>query len=448
LINGLIYLYQSFYLTKRTYIVGGVIVLLFATSFFLPALFVAGKLGIVVLLILLLIDMLLLYAKRRALLAARVCQERFSNGDENKVVIQLHNNYSFTIDVELIDELPPILQQRNWAKKLSIKSNTQEDTEYTIKPVVRGEYMFGKIQAFVTSPLQLIQRRFSFPADETVLVYPSYVQMRKYNLVAMANSLQDAGTKRIRKLGNSVEFEQIKDYVRGDDYRTINWKATARKGQLMVNTYVDEKSQQVFCILDKSRNMKMPFEGMTLLDYAVNAALVLTNVALQKQDKAGLITFAEKMDTFLAAERYSMQMENVLEALYNQQTKFLDADYENLYSHIRSKIKQRSLLILFTNFESQYALERQLPYLRKIAHHHLLVVVMFENTEIKSLLASDVENTEDVYIKTIADKFAYEKRLIAKELQKYGIVTILTTPEQLTVTTVNKYLEIKSRQAI
>ena len=154
------------------------------------------------------------------------------------------------------------------------------------------------------------------------------------------------------------------------------------------------------------------------------------------------------VDTFLPAEKKNIQMENVLEALYKQQTNFFDADYEALYAQVRNKIKQRSLLVLFTNFESLYSLERQLPYLRKIAHHHLLLVVIFENTEVKSLLHKPAKNTEEIYIQTIAEKFSYEKRLLIKEMQKYGILTLLTTPQQLTVNAVNKYLEVKLRQAI
>jgi uncharacterized protein (DUF58 family) len=194
--------------------------------------------------------------------------------------------------------------------------------------------------------------------------------------------------------------------------------------------------------------MQMPFDGMSLLDYAINATLVITNVALHKQDKVGLITFAEKMNSFLPANRNNVQMEAVLETLYKEQTNFFDADYEALYALVRNKIKQRSLLVLFTNFESQYALERQLSYIKKIAHHHLLLVVLFENTEIKKMLYRPATNTEEIYMQVIAEKFSYEKRLIVKELQKNGILTLLTTPENLTVNAVNKYLEIKSRQAI
>lgn len=448
MIQRLIFLYQSFYFTKRTYLAGAVIVLLFAVSFFIPVLFEVNQLLLLTLIFLAILDLLLLYVKRRALMGGRICPERFSNGDENKVLLELQNNYSFKVDAELVDELPVQFQERNWKKHISVDRYERSETVYSLRPLQRGEYQFGDLHVFVKSPLQLVVRRFTFLTKQTVTVYPSYMQLRKYSLNAVSSRLQDAGSKRLRKLGNSVEFEQIKEYVPGDDYRTINWKATARKGQFMANTYVDEKSQQVYCLIDKSRSMKMPFDGMSLLDYAINASLILSNVALQKQDKAGLVTFAEKVDVFLPAEKNYLQMESILDSLYKQQTLFLDADYEALYAQVRSKIKQRSLLVLFTNFESSYSLERQLPYLRKIANYHLLIVVFFENTEIKSLLSRDARDTEEIYIQTIAGKFSYEKRLLVKELKKYGILSVLTVPRQLTVNAVNKYLEIKSRQAI
>jgi len=245
-----------------------------------------------------------------------------------------------------------------------------------------------------------------------------------------------------------MEFEQVKEYVQGDDYRTLNWTATARKGQLMVNNYTDEKSQQVYCIIDKGRVMKMPFEGMSLLDYAINASLVLSNVALLKHDKAGLVTFSEQVGAFLPANSKPVQMQSIREVLYNQKTRYLESDFEQLYAVLRRKISQRSLIILFTNFESLTGMRRHLPYLRKIASHHLLLTVFFENTELKSLVSAPATNVEEVYTKTVAEKFAFEKRLIAKELQQYGILSILTPPQDLTVNAINKYVELKARQAI
>jgi uncharacterized protein (DUF58 family) len=279
-------------------------------------------------------------------------------------------------------------------------------------------------------------------------VYPAFMQLHKYELFSNATLQGEAGSKRMRKIGQSMEFEQIKEYVAGDDIRILNWKASARKGGLMVNNYMEERSQQVYCIIDKGRLMKMPFDGITLLDHAINSCLVLSNVCLKKQDKVGLITFSNVPGTILPADRKPTQTENILQTLYKQKTDFLESDFEMLYQQIRNKIKHRSLLILFTNFESLAGLNRQMDYLRSIARYHLLLVVFFENTELEKLSKSDAKNVEQVYIKTIAEKFSFEKRLIAKELSKYGILSILSSPQKLTINTINKYLELKTRQAI
>jgi uncharacterized protein (DUF58 family) len=439
---------QAFYLANNVYYVLGGAILLYILSYFNPVLFDAANILLALLALTTFVDTILLFGKRRGLLAQRITGERWSNGDENKVAIHIRNNYSFTVNAKIIDELPYQFQQRDWFRMQKMQSHSEHYIHYSLKPVTRGEYNYGNINVFVNGPLQFARRRFIFPAAETIKVYPSYIQMRRYQLLAVSNRLQEVGVKRVRKLGHSMEFEQIKEYVRGDDYRTINWKATARKGDLMVNNYTDERSQQIYCILNKGRSMKMPFEGMSLLDYAINASLVLSNVALVKQDKAGLISFAETLDAFLPADRKPTQMNLILESLYRQQTKFREADFEKLYSIIRNRITHRSLLVLFTNFESMDSLEREMPSLKLIAQHHLLLVIFFENTELKKLTETKAENIEDIYIKTIAEKFAYEKKLMVKELYKNGILSILTTPENLTVDTINKYLELKNKLSI
>ncbi len=217
---------------------------------------------------------------------------------------------------------------------------------------------------------------------------------------------------------------------------------------MMVNNYTDERSQQIYCLINKGRVMKMPFNGMTLLDHAINASLVLANVALVKQDKAGIVTFEKNIDAFLQADKKPTQMNLVLETLYRQQTDFLESDFEKLFSVIRNRVTNRSLLVLFTNFESVESLQREMTALKKMAKYHLLLVVFFENTELRSLLEKKATTLEEIYIKTIAEKFLYEKKLMVKELHKNGIPSILTSPENLTVNTVNKYLELKTRMSI
>lgn len=436
------------FLPARFYIVMGVCIVLLVISFFVPPLFQPAKIILYTSAVLILFDYIFLFFGGSSPAAKRIIAERLSNGDDNKVSLQVTNRMRFEVLMEIIDELPVQFQKRDFILKHSFKAGQQKSIAYTIRPTERGEYHFGNIIIYVRSLLGLLMRRHDIEAETTVEVFPSFMQLRKYELISQTTIQSENGNKRMRKIGHSMEFEQIKEYVRGDDIRSINWKATARKTSLMVNNYTDEKSQQVYCIIDKGRLMKMPFNGLSLLDYAINSTLVLSNVCLQKQDRVGLFTFANKMGTLLAADRKPIQRRQISELLFKEETAYLESDYEMLYMQIRSRIKHRSLLILYTNFESLSGLKRQLNYLRSIARHHLLMVVFFENTELNELSSISAQNTEEVYIKTIAEKFAFEKRLIVKELQKHGILSILTSPEHLTVNAINKYLELKARQAI
>ncbi|MEI6947299.1 DUF58 domain-containing protein [Paraflavisolibacter sp. H34] len=439
---------SSFYLKRKVYYAGFLAALLFALSYFFPPLFDLALAVLVFAGLAVLIDVGLLYGRRSAVSAERVLEDRMSNGDDNRVVLRLANRYGFKVHLRILDELPFQFQERHWRREVEVPAGGSYTLEYMVKPLQRGEYRFGNINLYATSPLRLVKRRYTVDQPQAVKVYPSYIQMRRYQLLAATSHLQETGSLPLRKLGQSMEFEQIKEYVRGDDYRTINWKASARRGDLMVNNFTDERSQQVYCIINKGRMMKMPFGGMTLLDYAINAALVLCNTALMKQDKAGLITLAQNIDTFLPADKKPTQMNALLQALYKQQTDFKEPDLEKLFSAIRTRISQRSLLVLFTNYESVESLERDLPSLKRIAHYHLLVVVFFENTELQQLVETPVNSIEDIYIRTIAEKYQFDKKLIARELQKHGILSVLSQPQKLTIHALNKYLEVKNRQSL
>lgn len=421
------------------------LVAMFISAYFFPTMMILAKVGFWVFLGVVLLDILMLFLQKEGFEAERLTPDRFSNGDENEVVLALTNHYEFPVALHIIDELPVQFQLRDLVFYLKMGKREQLDKRYMLRPVTRGEYHFGVLNVYVSSPLALLRRRYRFGEDTMVPTYPSFLQMRRYQLMAISNRLRDIGVKKVRRLGHTTEFEQIKEYVRGDDYRTLNWKATARASKLMVNQYADEKAQNVFFLIDKSRTMKMPFEGMSLLDYAINTSLVLANIALYKHDKAGLITFAERISTKVPASSKAIHMARIQEALYNQKTDFLEADYARLYATVRNMISHRSLLILFTNFESTTALKRQMPYLQRMARNHLLMVVFFENTELKELLSSKPENTEEIYIKTVGENFAFQKKQIVKELERHGIIAILTPPKNLTINSLNKYLEIKAR---
>lgn len=436
---------KSLYIQSRFFTAFFSIVVLFIVSYLYENLFVVTKLLLYLLLAAFIFDILLLYRNKLGTQANRILPEKLSNGDDNTVQISIVNRYQFTSNITIIDELPIQFQQRSFAIYSTLKPSQEKKISYQVRPTERGEYHFGNLNIFSRSPLGLVSRKQVFSSEVMVPNYPSFLQLKKYEFIAFTNKLKLYGLKKIRRIGHTLEFEQIKDYVSGDDVRNINWKATAKRSHLMVNQYQDEKSQPIYSVIDMGRVMKMPFDGLSLLDYAINATLVISNIAIKKQDKAGMFTFSRKVENTVIAQRRKSQMNLILETLYNINTDFAESDFARLYIDIKRNIKQRSLLLLYTNFETLDAVHRQLPYLQAIAKNQLLVVIFFENTELKSVLDQTAHSTRQIFEKTIAEKFVYEKKMIVNELNKHGIHSILTPPEDLTVNTINKYLEIKAR---
>lgn len=439
---------KSIYFSARFFAFAGFITFLFLLAYVFPLLFAVAQLVLLLALVVLCFDAYQLYAKGRRMIATRLCAERFSNGDDNIVQIVIENHFPIATTVRLIDEIPFQFQRRDINFKAALSAHENKIVEYMLRPVQRGIYQFGNIRVFVKSHIGLIIRRFDQGKELKVDVYPSYLQLHQYELMAIHHRLEDLGIKKVRKIGHNIEFEHIREYVVGDDFRTINWKATARKNDLMVNLYQDEKSQQVYAVIDKGRMMKMPFEGLSLLDYAINSALVISNIAIKKGDMAGLITFDKTFDSYLPAGKRSNQMHDILGHLYNQTTTFGESDFSTIYVQVKRRIRRRSLMLLYTNFESIHSLDRQLPFLRKLSQTHLLVVIFFENTELDSLVNSKPENTPGLYQKVIAAQFAFEKKQIVKTLHRHGIQTVLTRPSELSVQVINKYIELKARQLI
>lgn len=439
---------KNLYIHNKFYYYIAIVVVVFLGSFWITALYSVAWILTVILAVLLIFDVVLLFNTSVGIKGRRLLPEKFSNSDVNSVPITLENKYPFDIHIKVIDELPEQFQKRDFSHATRVKTNQVFDFEYEVRPVERGEYHFGYLNVYVSSRLNMVARRYRLDAAKTVAVYPSYIQMRKYEFLAMSNRLTEFGLKKIRRIGHTMEFEQIKNYVPGDDVRTINWKATAKRAQLMVNQYQDEKSQPIYSIIDTGRVMKMPFEGLKLLDYAINSTLAFSNIALLKNDKAGLLAFSKKVDQIIPASSKRTHINTLNEALYNIDTQFSDSNYSYLYATVKRKITHRSLLILYTNFEHISSLKRQLPYLKAIARQHLLVTVFFENTELDELIHANAEDLQSIYHKTIAEKFAYEKRLIVRELESRGVHAILTKPQQLSVNVINKYLEFKAKGLI
>lgn len=394
------------------------------------------------------VDFLMLYMRRRQLHAVREMPKLLALGDDNTIRLVIQSVSSIELLCDFYDELPYQLQERNFKQQRILSPGSEEVITYLVKPNSRGEYNFGHLNAIASTRIGFWSRRMLIAMPQMIPVFPSILQMKKYELLAFSRVSNFEGIKHIRRIGHSYEFEKIRNYVEGDDIRSINWKATSRKHNLMVNQYEDERSQQVYMVIDKSRSMHMPFNGLSLLDYSINTSLVLANIALKKYDKTGLITFSHRVGTTLPAERSELQLKKILQALYHEKPQAFEANYDLLYRGVKNVIHGRSLIFLYLNFESIYAMERALPVLQRINRQHLLAVMIFENTELLKYSKESPTYISDIYAQTIAQKLLNDKKQIVAKLRKYGIQTILSKPEELSVDTVNKYLELKARGLI
>ncbi|QHN65462.1 DUF58 domain-containing protein [Bergeyella cardium] len=436
---------KHLYLNSRLFFILFIIGVLYILSFFFGGLMPFAHSFLALLLLIFTVDAMLLFNQKKGVEAQRILPEKLSNGDENAIRIDLKNNYFFPLSVQVIDEIPFQFQVRDFMIHKRLPAGGSRMFEYKLTPKERGEYSFGALNIYASSILGLVARRFSFQKDEKLPSYPSFIHLRKYELMAVQNEFLLGGIKKIRRLGHTMEFEQIKEYVQGDDIRTINWKATSKQNKLMVNQYQDEKSQRIYMLIDKGRTMQMPFNGLSLLDYSINATMALSHIILKKGDRAGMMTFSKKTENRVSADSKSGQLKKISEALYNIQTNFFESDFSRLYQDLKTTITQRSLVLLFTNFETLDAVQRQMKYLRGIAKNHLLVVIFFKNSELQNLIHSQPETIQSVYDEIIAEKFEFEKKLIIQELRKYGIYSVYTLPENLSIDAINKYLEIKAR---
>lgn len=434
------------FLRPRFFIFLAFIVLASVVGYWYVPLYDVARVGLMCLAGLLVADFVVVWTLGRVE-AERMTQEKYCLNEDNDVVLHLSSRSPMPLSLVVRDELPSAFRFHRAVFRLRLRARGDADVRYALRPVERGAYGFGHVLLFLSSPLGLVERKLRSGAPMEVKVYPAFRRLDRLELAAVQENPEE-GSKRIRRAGAQTEFEHIKDYSRGDEYRAINWKATARTRHLMVNTYQDEKAQPIICLLDKGRAMQRTWGGMTLLDYAINAALALSYVAVRHDDMAGLLTFSANVETFLPASRRPTTLPLIMEKLYAQESAYAESDYSALRSHVGRHLRRRSLLVLYTDFTNLDALERQLPYLRMLARDHCVLVCFFNDAEVERAAQVQPRSMEGYVMQTLAANFQQEKRAIASRLSACGIYALLTSPSRLPVDVIRRYLELKQRAAI
>ena len=302
-------------------------------------------------------DLFVTSGKKR-LEVSRECEEKLSLGAINPIVIRIRNNTRHLLKITFRDDVPEGIKVQNPMVNLIAPPHLDSMVQYNVIPVKRGQFIFGDISARYTGVLGLCTRTVRFPCEHAYKVYPNLRDLRRLSLAAINKSQLIYGFRKTRAYSAGTEFESLREYNRDDDYRKINWMATARENKLIVNNYQPERNQQVFIILDSSRVMNSEINSIKKLDYAVNSAFLLANTAVKKGDSTGLMVFDSTVRRFIKPGKGSSQFQLIAEQLYNIEENLVTADYTGALLYLNGRQNKRSLLCIFTDlFSPMEALE-------------------------------------------------------------------------------------------
>lgn len=396
----------------------------------------------------------------------RTNDARLSLGAANRVVVRVENTSARTVRAVARDEYPPqfrsdriLLDSPAPAEKagfLTLKPRVPVELTYHLTPPRRGDYKFGDLNLRWWGVLGLMIRQARFPASAPVKVYPNLLDIHKYELQARKGMLQEIGLRQARMLGSGTEFERLREYQLDDEFRKIDWKATARRGKPVTREFETEKSQTIMCLLDTGRLMRPPVndaanltgQALAKIDYSVNAVLMLSYVAGLRGDRVGLLGFADEVSSYLAPRAGRGQFYRMLATLYAVESQPVESDYVRAFSYLGAKHKKRSLVVIFSDIATGIAADTLVKQIAPLAPRHLVLLVAISDPTVVRLAQQIPRDSVGVYERAVAEQLVDERQLILDKLRQRGVLTLDVPANQLTVAVVNKYLELKARARI
>lgn len=391
---------------------------------------------------------LLWSAKPRQLRARREHESIFALGATNPVWLTVENRSPQRLQVELRDEYPEEFASDAVVLAAEVGPGRAATLGYRLTPPRRGEYAFADLNLRYPTRLGLWLRQARYPARRTVRVYPNLREVAKYELLARKGLTQEIGLRNARRLGEGTEFERLRDYVPDDEFRRIDWKASARRGKLIAREYETERSQHVLLMLDVGRLMNVPVPPLLKLDWAVNAALMLSWVALGRGDRVGMLAFGGAVRGYLPPGRGRRQFEAMLERLYGVQPEMAEPDFDAAFRYLALRNPKRSLVVLFTDLVDPEVSRLLIRYLAHLVPHHVAVCVTIDDPAITRLAEQPVSEPVTVWERALARQLLSERREVMTQLQRSSVITIDTPADKLNAALINRYLELKARGAI
>jgi len=379
--------------------------------------------------------------------------QRLSLGEPNAVTLRVRwktgrATAARSRRIWLRDEPPPEIPGPPPLLNGTIESRGAWEGSYDLRPVRRGTYQFGYVWLRVESPLRLTVRQFGYPLLEPARVYPNLRAIQRYDLLTRRGRLAEVGVHRTRYLGRGNEFERLRDYQPDDEYRRINWKATARRNRPVTVEYETERSQSLLLLLDTGRLMGTPVGDLDKLDHALNSALLLAYVASKMGDRVGALAYADQVRAFVPPARGDQQFQLLLDALHAIRAQPVESDPRRMATFLASRQTRRSLVILFTDLAAEIESDTLVASLSLLARRHLVVCASLSDPDLMTLADALPEDSLQTYAKVVARRLLDERRTLLERLERLGIATLQGSPEELTPAVINHYLETKARSRL
>ena len=373
---------------------------------------------------------------------------KLSLGAENPIRVSLRNRSWRTVSFTVRDEPPEQfkIEQRTMEGQVAPRGTWEQ--VYHVRPLRRGDYQFGDLTLRWLGPLGLILRQAKVEAKGPVKVYPNLLDVRRYDLLLRRNRLQEMGLRTTRQFGEGTEFERLREYLPDDEYRRINWKATARKNFPVTTEYQTERSQQVIAVLDVGRMMQSPVADIAKLDYVVNAVLLLTYVATGKGDRVGMLSFADDVQHYLSPRQGRGQFYRTLELLYAVEAQPVEPDYRKALAYLAVKQRRRALVVVFTDLTGGVSLNSLVAQMAMLARSSLPLLVTISDPDVVNASQMKPSDSLGVYQRAAASQLLDERRVVLDSLRQRGVLTLDVPANQLSMSVINRYLELKGRMQL
>jgi len=377
---------------------------------------------------------------------ARQEDEKLYFKTTNKIMFRVRNSHHNDLNVTLKDEISDFhfkVSDSDMEKK--VPAGGESIFSYIVTPTKRGAFTFPSVHVRYQGYFGLCYRYFSVDLAKEFKVYPNLGDLSKYRLIITKHRLLMNGQKRIPKRGMGFEFESLREYVPGDDYKKINWAGTARANKLIVNQYEAEKNQPVYIVLDTGRAMSYSIRGYKKLDYSINAALILSDIVGQKGDNSGLMVFDTEVSTLIKPGKGSAHRNEMMEALYHIMDSEMSSDYVGAFIHLLGVQKQRSIVFIFTDFETSEEARELTEAVSILARKHVPVVILCVNESLEKISKGSAKDVRRVFNEAMAESLLDERKTLVRSLNLRGAICIETYAENFAIDTVNQYLVLKDR---